>query len=96
MIELGTNQRKVLNAIKEAESTTIDQLVETTGIRKDKVQNLVAEFYQARLISISPEKLISFKEDQHGPKRYTENGGDTDEWEPYRPTPKLKNLSRLV
>lgn len=96
MITLGQNQTKVLNAIKAVEGITFPQLVETTGIRENKVQVIVAEFLQAGLIKMTPEKVISYREDQLAPRRYVENGGDTDEWENYRPAPKLKNLSRLV
>jgi DNA-binding IclR family transcriptional regulator len=90
MITLGKNQEKVLDALLSVENTNLDALVELTGIKKDKVRNIVTEFSQAGLVRITPDKTISYVKERFKASKNPE----TDYWEPYKP--KLKNLSRLV
>jgi transcription initiation factor IIE alpha subunit len=90
MITLGRNQEKVLDALLSVENTNLDALVELTGIKKEKVRNIVTEFSQAGLVRITPDKTISYVKERFKPSKNAE----ADHWEPYKP--KLKNLSRLV
>jgi hypothetical protein len=76
--------------LQTLENTTIDVLVVITEVKKEKVRNIVAEFAQAGLVKITPDKSISFVKERFKASKNAE----TDNWEPYKP--KLKNLSRIV
>jgi predicted transcriptional regulator len=90
MVKLGKRQEKVLNLIIASDKTTIKDISNTTGIDQDIVRNIVKEFHQADIISVTVDNLISYRTERLSTKAADEK----NEWEPYKPV--LKNLSRIV
>lgn len=90
MVKLGKRQARILDLIKASDKTTINDISNTTDIDQDIVRNIVKEFHQAEIISVSVDNIISPRTERVSAKHSSEK----NEWEPYKP--KLKNLSRVV
>lgn len=90
-MELLKNQQTVLDVIKDNGPIKKELIVELTKLPYHKVQNILNEFYNGDLVSISVDGMVAVK-----PKvaafRNENSEHEVNHWREY----KLKNLSRIV
>jgi DNA-binding IclR family transcriptional regulator len=93
MNKLGKRQKKILHVLISRDATLAD-ISQETGIDRDIVNNILKEFYDAELVSKTPQGVFSVKNLENSRATLRAGASENDEWFDYKPV--LKNLSRIL